>query len=83
LKSNPLRVDTFAKLRYCSQTFFKQVKKMNPKNIITISIILLILGIVGNMDFQDELNEERIYRHNFCSGVHPDYKNLNPDCGGA
>tara|TARA_Y100000817_G_scaffold298409_1_gene275577 strand:- start:89 stop:259 length:171 start_codon:yes stop_codon:yes gene_type:complete len=56
---------------------------MNPKNIITISIILLILGIVGNMDFQDELNEERIYRHNFCSGVHPDYKNLNPDCGGA
>tara|TARA_B100000242_G_scaffold42787_2_gene25515 strand:+ start:1221 stop:1394 length:174 start_codon:yes stop_codon:yes gene_type:complete len=56
---------------------------MNTKNIITISIILLILGIVGNMDFQDELNEERIYRDNFCQGVHPDYKNLNPDCGGA
>ena len=44
------------------------------------AVLFLILGIVGNMDFEDALIEERRYADMVCAGSWPDYKKLSPEC---
>tara|TARA_R110002020_G_scaffold270775_1_gene486024 strand:+ start:62 stop:232 length:171 start_codon:yes stop_codon:yes gene_type:complete len=44
--------------------------------------ILIALGIVGEMDYQDAIQAEIHYQKMVCDGHYPDYKNLNPSCDG-
>ena len=54
---------------------------MNRLTKITIALVIIWLVIaVSNMAFQDEIDESNIYQENVCSGLWPDYKNLNPKC---
>jgi hypothetical protein len=46
-------------------------------------LALLLLGLiacVSNNDFEDELQQERIYLDGVCTGIHGDYLNLQPTC---
>lgn len=41
--------------------------------IASVVILLLLIGIVGNMDYHDEVAEADIYCQNVAEGVWPDY----------
>ncbi len=46
-------------------------------------LALLLIGLiacVSNNDFEDELQQERIYLNGVCSGIHGDYLNLQVTC---
>ena len=54
------------------------------KKLIVIAgaaLFLGLMGIVGNMDFEDALIEEQRYADMVCAGHWPDYKDLSPECG--
>lgn len=44
--------------------------------VLAIAAILLVLGIVGNMDYADELREAQAYCNNVADGIWPDYKGI-------
>ena len=50
------------------------------KSFLLVSAVLVMLAIVGTMDYEDELREERHYSEMVCDGTWPDYKNLKPEC---
>jgi hypothetical protein len=57
--------------------------------ILITSFFVMGFGIVGTMDYNDALAEERHYcasveRYKFTNGLegHPDYKSLREICGG-
>ena len=55
----------------------------DKKSIVTILSILLILcglGIVGNMDMEDEQKEFLLYCSDIENNVYPDFKNLSEKC---
>lgn len=41
--------------------------------IAIVTALLLLIGIVGNMDYQDEVAEANTYCQNVAEGVWPDY----------
>jgi len=41
-----------------------------------IFVIVLLVGMVGDMDYQDELAEEQFYCEQVNGGHWPDYKNI-------
>ena len=43
-------------------------------------LLLVLIACVSNNDFEDELQQERIYLDGVCSGRHGDYLNLRPSC---
>ena len=45
-----------------------------------IVFIVLLCGYVGGWDGEAEMEEQRIYIENVCSGAWGDYKQLEPDC---
>lgn len=47
-----------------------------------IAAVLIIgaFAFAGDADYQNEVEQARIYAHNVCSGYHPDYDQKNPDC---
>ena len=54
-------------------------------NIITIYITMIIAVlflVIGTMSYKDSLAEAEKYRDMVCDGTWPDYKDINPDCGG-
>ena len=48
-----------------------------------VVLALLLLGFVGNMDYEDELAEQAFYEEMVCLGHWPDYKNLGVVCSEA
>lgn len=49
-----------------------------------LALILLIMGWVGNMDYQDEIAEENAYCRNVAEGIWPDYEGTYGEwCGGG
>ena len=53
------------------------------KKLIVIAgavLVLSLMGIVGKMSLEDELNEERHYAEMVCAGHWPDFKELSPEC---
>ena len=50
------------------------------KSFLLVSAVLVMLAIVGTMDYEDELAEEQRYVTFVCDGTWPDYKNLKPEC---
>ena len=53
---------------------------MTFKHFTIFATILLIIGLVGNLDFESERIAEEQYLKDVCSGTYPDYKNLKPKC---
>ena len=45
-----------------------------------VVLALLLLGLVGNMDYEDELAEQACYEEMVCLGHWPDYQNLGVVC---
>ena len=54
---------------------------MKHKRLIAFVVLVIAFMAASSMDYQAELDEERIYRTNVCDGLWPDYKNLKPLCG--
>lgn len=55
---------------------------MKHKRLLAFVVLAIAFMAAGSMDYQAELDEERIYRTNVCEGFWPDYKHLKPVCGG-
>jgi hypothetical protein len=41
---------------------------------------LTVLGLMGNLAYEDSLSQADLYQTMVCEGTWPDYKNLNPSC---
>jgi hypothetical protein len=41
---------------------------------------ILVLGLVGTIDYQDEIIEGQIYVNKVCRGEMIDYKKIQPEC---
>lgn len=54
---------------------------MRLRNLLFVLAFFLVLGLVGRMDYQLELDAEAHYAEMVCGGHWPDYENRNPDCG--
>ena len=52
------------------------------KMIVTAAVILFvgIIGLVGAMDYEDEVLQEKHYIEMVCAGHWPDYKEISPEC---
>lgn len=53
---------------------------MNIKTIFWVIAFLALIGVVGQMDYEDEIIAEQSYIRDVCAGVYPDYKYLEPAC---
>ena len=49
------------------------------KILIGLSVVVVI-GLVGQADFEHEQVMSKEYRDNVCGGYWPDYQNLKPSC---
>lgn len=47
---------------------------------LAAAAIILVLGIVGRMDYEDAKQAEQRYDDMVCSGAWPDYDNREPEC---
>ncbi len=47
--------------------------------LAAIAVVVLYL-VVSTYDYHDEVQAERAYITDVCSGVYPNYKNLNLNC---
>jgi len=52
------------------------------KQVLTIAAVIAVFGAVGEMDYRDELKQEKQYRTMVCEGTWPNYKDLDVDCNG-
>jgi len=43
-------------------------------------VFLLALGLVGNLEFEDQKQEFAKYQTLVCEGSMPDYKEIKPEC---
>lgn len=46
------------------------------KGFFVMLALLLLMGVVGRMDYEDAKLEEAAYCHNVKTGVWPDYENI-------
>lgn len=47
--------------------------KRNVKGLLIAAAVFVIVGLVGRMDFEDEVREQIAYCENVKAGVWPDY----------
>lgn len=45
-----------------------------------ITLTILLVGIVGRLDYKDEITEESQYKRMVCQGAWPNYKDLSINC---
>jgi len=45
-----------------------------------IALFVVILGLTGNMDYQDTVKDEQYYTNMVCDGYWANYRNLEIDC---
>ena len=50
------------------------------KTLLAVIALVAVLGIVGTMDYQDELKEAEHYAAMVCDGSWPNYKGIEVDC---
>ena len=52
------------------------------KMIVTAAAILFvgIIGLVGAMDYEDEVLEQQHYIKMVCAGHWPDFNDISPEC---
>ena len=52
------------------------------KTLLTVVALVVMVGVVGTMDYQDELKEAEHYAAMVCDGSWPNYKEVEVDCSG-
>jgi len=52
------------------------------KSLLIIAALLVAFGLVGNMDYQDELQQAAQYEEMVCNGHWPNYKEREVICNG-
>ncbi|MDY0271927.1 MAG: hypothetical protein RBR37_05405 [Advenella sp.] len=52
------------------------------KIVLALAAVLAVFGLVGEMDYQDELKEMEHYEEMVCNGHWPNFKNLEVNCNG-
>ena len=52
------------------------------KSFLIIAALLVAFGLVGEMDYQDEVQQMAYYEKMVCSGHWPNYKDLEVSCNG-
>lgn len=50
------------------------------KVLLAVAAFLAIFGLVGTMDYQDELKEAEHYEEMVCNGHWPNYKTIEVNC---
>lgn len=53
---------------------------MSIKNIIIGIGVVILLGLVGQMDMEEAQAQGKNYNDMVCSGAWPDYKEKRPSC---
>tara|TARA_A100001388_G_scaffold174127_1_gene130188 strand:+ start:293 stop:484 length:192 start_codon:yes stop_codon:yes gene_type:complete len=53
---------------------------MKHKGFIAFVVLIIAFMGAGSIDYQAEIDEERIYRANVCDGIWPDFKGQEPSC---
>jgi hypothetical protein len=46
------------------------------KSVIAIALILVVMGIVGRMDYDDQVRAVEVYCENVEAGIWPDYDRI-------
>lgn len=59
-------------MKFRRLTGYKEVEKY----VVAAFILVCGLVVTSNMDFEDAIQQERLYCENVKEGVHPDYDNL-------
>ena len=44
------------------------------------ALLIVLVGLVGNGDYEAALSEEVHYKRMVCAGTWPDYQRIKPDC---
>ena len=52
------------------------------KQVLTVAAVIALFGAVGEIDYRDELKQEKQYQTMVCEGTWPNYKDLEVDCNG-
>lgn len=52
------------------------------KALFPVVVLIALVGVVGTMDYQDELKEVEHYTTMVCDGSWPNYKSIEVDCNG-
>lgn len=52
------------------------------KTLLAVVTLVALVGVVGTMDYQDELKEAEHYAAMVCDGSWPNYKSIEVDCNG-
>ena len=52
------------------------------KMIVTAAVIMFVgvIGLVGAMDYEDEVLQQQHYIEMVCAGHWPDYNDISPEC---
>ena len=50
------------------------------KILLAATVVLFVLGCVGELDYQDALDEADHYTDMVSNGYWPDYEKRSPDC---
>ena len=50
------------------------------KKLVILAAAIMLLGLIGRQDMDDELKAAEQYTRNVCQGTWPDYKGLKPNC---
>lgn len=56
---------------------------MKLRYLLAFIAVVLVFGLVGQMDYEDEVAEASHYDEMVCSGYWPDYERRKPDCEGV
>ena len=63
------------------KSLFRLDKDLTEKQAkIFFVVVLLVLGLVGNLEFEDHKAEFAKYQTLVCEGSVPDYKEIKPEC---
>ena len=50
------------------------------KTLLAVAALIVMVGVAGTMDYQDELKEAEHYAVMVCDEVWPNYKEVEVDC---
>ena len=49
-------------------------------NLLLFFLVMILLGLMGQQDYEQEIQDAETYKNMVCDGYWPDYKNLELDC---
>ena len=49
-------------------------------NLVMLLLFFILLGLMGQQDYEQEIQDAETYKNMVCDGYWPDYKNLELNC---